>query len=298
MQMLWTTSPISITYPNKENGLWKNHWFAVSANLSFDSKYVHDALVERFKLHLVPGYNVTVDEIRIPCAHEGCPFKNHNRAKPDVWAIESKSLHAENGYLLDFVYPCQDNPPTPSEALFQFAEWLKTTQRRHHLVADSNFLSALDLAKLDAMGFEATISCKSTRPSFIWRDGLAQKIPSGYSRVASSERFCCVCTHNKGTPKIASSLCYAVDDKSRSEVKERRDLLSIYDNLKGKADHFGQLYKGQYPIGTHENWLVVLLTGWFYFSLTNSYILYSTKRDDLTHKEFVFKVAEKLLAVK
>jgi hypothetical protein len=111
-------------------------------------------------------------------------------------------------------------------------------------------------------------------------------------------RMCCVCTRNKGTPKIASTLCYAVDDESRSEVKERRDLLNIYDKLKGKADHFGQLYKGQYPIGTHENWLVVLLTGWFYFSLTNSYILYNTKYRDLTHKEFVLRVAEDLLAVK
>lgn len=105
VKLLWTEAPISIDYPNKENRLWKNHWFAISANIAFDSEYVHDALVERFKLHLVPGYNVTIDEIRIPCAHELCPYKNHNRAKPDVWAIESKSLHAENGYLLDSFTP-------------------------------------------------------------------------------------------------------------------------------------------------------------------------------------------------
>lgn len=295
MEMMWEVEEFSIDYPGKEAILNKNLWFAISGNLNFDTDEVHKRLIEQYKRHLVPGYNVTIDEIRIPCHHEACSFKNHNRDKPDIWAIESKSMHAENGYLIDFINPCQKKVPTPKEAVFQFAKWLKTTERRHHLVMDSNFLNVLDLRELYDMNFEATISCKSTRPSFIWKQGLADKIPVSYSRVASSDRISCVCTHNRGKPKIASTLCIANDDESSSKVQERRDLLKIYDELKGKADHFGQLYKAQYPSGFHKRWKTTLLLGWIYFTLTNAYILFNMRIGTLTHKDYVLQIAKDLI---
>jgi hypothetical protein len=296
MKMMWGTfEEIEIKYPGKENALTKNHWFSISNNLNFDPKWVHSKLVEAFKLHLIPGYHVTIDEIRIPCTNESCPYKNHNRDKPDIWAIESKSLHAQNGYLVDFINPCQDQVPTPRDSVFQFATWLKTTSRHHHLVMDSNFVSSLDLLKLSDLGFEATVSCRSDRPSFIWKNGLAHKLPKSYSRVASSKRLVCVCTNNRGVPKIASTLCIAKESQGSFDVKERRELLSIYDKYKGKADQFGQLYKSQYPSSRHQNWLCTLLFGWFYFALTNAFILYNMRFDNLTHRQFVYKIAKELL---
>jgi len=292
---MWGDGEISISHPCKENQLPKNLFFALSSRMDFKPKVVHKLLVDAFKLHLVPGFNVTVDEIRIPCSHETCPIKNHNRAKPDIWAIESKSLHAENGYLLDFIDPCQKKIPTPSESVFQFAEWLKSTERRHHVVADSNFLSALDILKLYDMGFEATVSCKGNRPSFIWREGLSLKLPQSYTRVASNDRMCCLATHNQRKPKIATTRCSAFDDENSSDVKKRRDVLKLFDDLKGKADYFGHLYKAQYTPGHHVNWLTTLIFGWFYFAITNAFILYSMRSDELTHKEFVFKIAKNLL---
>lgn len=140
IENMWTREggdrPV-ILFPGKENSLTKNQWFAVSNNLDFDVSLVHSLLVENFKLHLHPGFHVTVDELRIPCHHEKCPAKSHNRDKPDIWAIESKCLHAENGYLLDFINPILPNVPTPTETVFQFAGWLKTTGRRHHMLMDS-----------------------------------------------------------------------------------------------------------------------------------------------------------------
>jgi hypothetical protein len=294
IENMWTLEGSSrpvILYPGKGNALAKNHWFAVSSNLNFDVSLVHSMLVGYFKFHMHPGFHVTVDELRIPCHHENCPVKNHNRDKPDIWAIESKSLHAENGYLLDFVDPTQDKVPTPTETVFLFAEWLTKTGRRHHMLMDSNFVSAMDLLKLHAMGILATASCKSNRPSFIWKQALAHKLPRGYSRVASSSRLCCIATRNKGLPKLATTLCHAVEDPNSSEVKERRRLLSIYDKYKGKADFFGHLNKAQFPQGHHKSWLSALLVGWFYFAMTNAFILYSTRFDDLTHEEFVYQIA-------
>ncbi len=296
-KMLWSKSEITISYPGKENSLAKNHWFAISHALNFNPNLIHSTLVEHFKLYLVPGYNVTIDEIRIPCHHENCPLKNHNRDKPDVWAIESKSMHAENGYLVDFINPVQDKVPTPKEAVFQFANFLKTTGRHHHLVCDSNFLSATDLLHLSELNFEATVSCKENRPSFIWKHGLSDKLPVSYSRVASSQRLCCVATKNKGTPKIATTLCYAQEAVLPYIVKERRQILNIYDDLKGKADKFGHYYKSQFPIGYHKSWLTSLLLGWFYFTLTNAFILYSTRFDNLSHNEFVLEIAKAFMQV-
>jgi hypothetical protein len=292
---LWTTEEITISYPGKETALTRDQFYAISKCLNFEPSVVHEILVARFKLHIVPGYHVTVDELRIPCHHEKCPEKNHNRDKPDIWAIESKSLHADNSYLVDFVNPIQKNIPTPTESVFQFAEYLKTTTRRHHLIMDSNFLNALDLLKLKDMNFEATASCKSTRPSFIWKDGLVPNLPVSYTRVASSKRLCCLATKNKGIPKIATTLCIAKESKTSLEVKERRKPLNMYDKYKGQADRFGHLYKSQYNTGKHKSWITTLLLGWFYFALTNAYILYSMRFDDLSHHEFVFQIAKDLV---
>ncbi len=298
IEHLWSVEDIVIEYPYKENSLPKNHYYAISNALNYDPNFVHQILVENFKRYLIPGYNITVDEIRIPCHHESCPFKNHNRDKPDVWAIESKCMHAENGYLLDFINPIQNQIPTPAESVFQFANWLKTTSRQHHIVMDSNFLSALDLLKLSDMGFESTVSCKFNRPSFIWKQGLTHNLPKSYTRVASSKRLCCIATNNRGVPKIATTSCYAMESTGALIVKERRQVLKIYDDLKGKADFFGHLYKMQYPGGHHISWLTTLLVGWFYFSLTNSFILYSMKFDALNHAEYVYEMACQFLSKK
>jgi len=161
---------------------------------------------------------------------------------------------------------------------------------------DSNFLSALDLPKLSSMGFEATASCKYNRPSFIWKEGLAHNLPKGYTRVASSKNLCCLATNNKGLPKIATTLCYAVENTGPFIVKERREVLNIYDSLKGKADFFGHLFKAQYPIGHHKSWLTTVLIGWFYYALTNAYILYSLRFADLDHSQFVREIAKDLLS--
>jgi hypothetical protein len=298
---MWTVEggdrPV-ILYPGRGNALAKNHWFAISYNLDYDASFVHSLLVGNFKLHMHPGFHVTVDELRIPCHHVDCPLKSHNRDKPDIWAIESKCLHAENGYLLDFVNPTLEKVPTPGETVFRFANWLTTTGRKHHMVMDSNFVSALDLLKLHDMGVFATASCKSTRPSFIWKQGLAHRLPRGYSRVASSNRLCCIATRSKGLPKLATTLCYAVQDPIFAEVKERRKLLKIYDTYKGKADYFGHLNKAQFPQGHHKSWLSAMLVGWFYFAVTNAFILYSTRFADLTHEEFVYQIACDLMLMK
>lgn len=291
---MWSSKGIVIDYPQKEHSLGKNHWFAISSSLNFDPTYVHEKLNERYQHHVVPGFDVTIDEVRIPSHHYMNPKKNHNRDKPDIWAIESKTLHADNGYLVAFTNPVVDKPLSPSEAVFEFSDYLRTTGRRYNLVMDSNFLSALDLPKLNAIGLEGTISCKYNRPSWIWKDGLAHRLPKSYTRVASSPRLCCLATHNKGTPKIATTLCYARENKNCIDVKQRRDVLRYYDNFKGKADYFGHLYKSQFPIGHHKNWLTCLICGWFYFTVTNSYLLYSARFDHLNHKEFLLKLSEEL----
>jgi hypothetical protein len=69
IEMLWSQGEFQVSYPNKENALPKNHWFALSNNIVYDPKKIHKKLVDLFKKFVVPGYNVTVDEVRIPCAH-------------------------------------------------------------------------------------------------------------------------------------------------------------------------------------------------------------------------------------
>jgi hypothetical protein len=133
---MFTDSSNSILHPRKENSLPRKICFDMSNGIDFDLNLVYQLLVSRFQYHLVPGFHVTIDELRIPCHHESCSFKSHNRDKPDIWPIESKSLHADNGYLLDFINPCQGNIPTSH---IHFTKYLKTAYRPHHIIADPNF---------------------------------------------------------------------------------------------------------------------------------------------------------------
>lgn len=140
-------------------------------------------------------------------------------------------------------------------------------------------------------------SCQQVTQIFNLRDIRRHLIYFlGYTRVASSDRLCCAATHNKGTPKIATTLCYAQETK-REEVKDRRDILKIYDELKGKADAFGHLFKAQFSGGHHMNWQTSILCGWFYFSLTNAFYLYSSHNSELNHKEFIYNVACELMGL-
>lgn len=121
-EYLWGTKDIQVIFPMKANLPAKKNFYAISAHIRYPAKELHTLLVETFKSRLMPGYHVTVDEIRIPCSHSGCSWKTYNPDKPDVWAIESKSFHADNSYLLDFIFPLDENKPTPNEAFFGFAK--------------------------------------------------------------------------------------------------------------------------------------------------------------------------------
>lgn len=72
VKLMWKTEGITIGYPSKGKQMPKNQWFQISNGINFDPQFVHKTLKERFQYHVTPGYNVTVDEIRIPCTHE--PF--------------------------------------------------------------------------------------------------------------------------------------------------------------------------------------------------------------------------------
>lgn len=75
--------------------------------------------------------------------------------------------------------------------------------------------------------------------SFIWKDGLAHKLPVGYTRVASSKRICFLCARSHGKPKIATTLCGAKEGDASLDDKKRREVLRIYDTYKRGTDRFG-----------------------------------------------------------
>jgi Transposase IS4 len=187
----------SLAFEGKSELLPRDMFFEISGNLVYDLKAIYDVLLANFQRHMCPGYYVTIDEIRIPSRHYDCEEKKYNPKKPDVWAIESKSLHDSSKYLLHFIYPLGDNIPTPKESVILFSKYLKSTRRNHHITLDSNFLSAEDIPLLDDngddMGFELTISCMKNRPSKIWKE-LQKDLPRGYTRVISNDDVVASCT--------------------------------------------------------------------------------------------------------
>lgn len=278
IDMMWSTGDFSVEFPGKAHQLPKNHYYAIASGLDYDPSTLHSMLRESFQAALVPGYFVCIDEIRIPATHYACPYKKYNNKKPDVWAIESKSLHDSSRYLFDFINPVQEKVPTPGESFFTMLQSLKQTKRNHHVTADSNFISALDIPKVTKLGFECTVSCKSDRPSILWKEGLGKGIPVSYSRVASSPAFTAVCTHNKGKVNLATTLYLVKDQKNLYKPENRRLILDKYDETKGYADQFGQLVKTYWPDGGFKKWHVAL-AGWVV-------LLRSYKRLDIVFHAF------------
>lgn len=295
---LWASDYFHIETELRQYFLPKNVFDEISMKMEFPALEVHRHLVSQFKNHCVPSYWVTVDELRIPARHFKCEEKQYNNKKPDVWAVESKSLHDESRYLLDFIYPFNDGPtskPSPRDSLFQFASYLQTTTRHHHITADSNFLSAKDIPKLGKMNFEATCSVKKNRPAWLFAQGLGHALPRSYTRVAKCKNMIAVSTFNNGIINLASNLYRVVNDKACYDSKERRELLKVYDRTKGAADNFGQLFKSYYQAQKFRNYRITVLVGWFYWAITNAYIIYNSKGGPLPHRGFIYEIVKHLL---
>jgi len=129
----WDQKLFTVEFEGKEDIISKEHYFDVTSTLEVDYNKLHETLVLNFKRHMQPGFNVCIDEIRIPARHYECEIKKYNLKKPDVWAIESKSIHDSSSYLLDFTNPMDGTQKSPKECVLFFVEYLKTTYRKHHL---------------------------------------------------------------------------------------------------------------------------------------------------------------------
>lgn len=285
----------SIAFPSSVGLLPKNLFFEISGNLIFPLKDVYDELIGTFQHHMQPGYWTVIDEIRIPSRHYDCPVKVYNNKKPDVWAIESKSLHDSSSYLLHFIYPLAEEKPTPKESVHIFIDYLKTTTRNHHVTCDSNFLSAEDISPLTTKSLKFTVSCKSNRPSELWSQALQVGLPQGYTRVVVGAGMVCACTKNNGLVNLASTYFTVEDNKTLYSSEMRRDVLSLYDETKGYADNFGHLVKAYYPDVKFRNYELTLLVGWMIYATTNAYILYNLRGGELSHREFQYAIASNLM---
>jgi len=285
----------TVEFPSKVSLLPKDIFYEVSANLDIDLKSVYDLLIGSFQAHMCPGYWTEIDEIRIPSRHYDCTIKKYNLKKPDVWAIESKSLHDSTSYLLHFIYPLSDPVPTPKQSVAIFVEYLQKSGRNHHVTCDSNFLAADDIPLLSTKSLKFTVSCQKNRPSEIWSKGLQVGLAQSYTRVVSGENMVCACTLNNGFVNLASTYFTVEDNQVLYSSEYRRDLLSLYDETKGYADNFGHLVMSYFPDIKFRNFRMQLLVGWLVYATTNAYILYTRQSDVLTHRAFQSQIAADLM---
>lgn len=296
---LWSKFPFVYQYPGKKHQMPRKRFFKISKNLKIPHKKIHKTLVKNFQTHMQASFYVCIDEVRIACRHYLCAFKKYNTKKPDVWAIESKSLNDNNGYLLDFTYPC-----TPSDgksiqrALRRFFAYLEATGRNHNVTMDSNFISAGEISGYSSKNITILAMCKKSRPSWLWKDGLGKNLPRSYTRVVkrtASPPIVAACTFNNGFCNLVSNFFSVTDNEELYQPSKRRTMLQLYDQTKGYGDKFGQIVKSYYPAFHFKNWEMTLLIGWFKYALTNSYILFTLNGGELTHREFLHQIAHDLM---
>ena len=66
-------------------------------------------------------------------------------------------------------------------------------------------------------------------------------------------------------------------------------------NTKEAQIDLGSYTRVSIPLAITKNWLTTMIIGWFYFAITNAFILYSMKYDNLTHEQFVYEIAKSLI---
>ncbi len=298
---LYGYGPVTLNLPENWNLVPRNVFHDISTKMVFNETNlltIHTGLVDNFQKFLVPGTHTCIDEIRIPSRHYKNEVKKYNCKKPDVWAIESKSLNDSTGYLLDFGFPlAKEQGSTVKSAVLKFINFLSTTGRRHTVTLDSNFLNADEIPLLSREKIFLHAMCSSNRPAWLFKDGLQKELPRSYTRVASSENYVAAATFNNGKANIASN-CFVVHDTDENFTpSKRRELLKYYDQTKGFSDAFGQLVKSYWPDQKFKSWELCMVFGWMKYALTNAFILHKLLNEKSNHREFLFEIGSQYLLI-
>lgn len=290
---LWRKHGFEVSYTAKESGLPCNRWEEINSHLKFNPSTLRDRLVRLFQAHMIPGTNLTCDETRIRAYHKGAPEVEFNPTKPERWAVQSYCLNLSNKYLYDFTLPKEK---TGFNALIHFADRLKNTGRVHHITADTHFSNVAQAQQILDKGVFSTLCCKvDSAPKDLFAKGLAKGLPQWRSRFATKDQLVAACLHRKKKVCIVTSW-YKITNVKKSNAAERRVLIDHYDSTKREADHFNHLVSNYHTHRKHRDVKINMLLGWFEFSLTNAYIIYSEKhKDALSHRDFLLSVSASLL---
>jgi hypothetical protein len=300
--LLYAKTGVRIEFPGKDEQLPQKAFGMLGKNLEFDLSEVHSLLIYNFKYHISPGHFLTIDEARVRETRFSSEFKTFNPNKPARWAVESKTLSDSTMYLIDFIDPTTNSKPTPSEAAFQFLQWLNSSNTYHHVCVDSNFFNLDDIrrATTSFKRIKVTASVKKVRPSFLFKDALNVDLPPGKTRVAASNEIphlVAASTHSNKIINLVSN-GFQVCNINEGDIvpAERRMMLDTYDTHKGYTDQFDHLVSNYEISHRWKTDKMNLLMGWFQYALTNAYIIYiNSVEDPITHRNFRFSVAEAFL---
>jgi hypothetical protein len=285
---MWAKKPYSLLYPGKEHRLGKNKFFQISANLNFDHSVVYELLVKTFQRYMEPGTFVCVDEARIPCKDNNCPFLTYNPSKPHKWAIECLTLSLNNKYLWWFTNPACDTKPTPFQWLINCGTRLSLYKPKnvYHITADTRFSSVDQAIALRSLGIHCTLCCKSVSPKEICQV-LGADLQQWRVHLACKDRLVVGSYKQKKTLNLVSSW-FKVEEKVSATREDRLPLLNHYDNTKRMTDQFDQLASSYAFNHRHSHFMITLLLGWFVWARTNAFIIYDTLRPgEFKHVEFV-----------
>lgn len=296
MKQLWNKKPFEISWPHKKKILSQDKFFQLTSNMQFKLKDIFNRLLTNFTSHILPSSNLCIDEIRIPVRHYKCDSKKYNIKKPDVWAVESKSLHDENGYLIKMSWPLHESDgKSVVDSLDNFFDYIKHTGITHVTCMDSNFISATDVPTYTSKTSKIIAMCSQNRPSWLFKKGLVKNLPRSYTRVAKHEDMIAACTYNNGFCNLVTNYFLLKDMDTKSSSDERRVVLNYYDQQKGKADKFGQLYKNYNMMVKVKNWELAVLLGWFKYACTNAFIIHKSMYGSLKHQQFLYEIGVSLV---
>lgn len=294
IRQFFATGDHLIQYPGRQHSLGRSRFLFIGNHLYYSIPTIHQLLQASFSRHLLPGTHVCVDEIRVKCKNRSCPDLKFNTSKADRWAMEFISLHDLSGYLLAFTPPhCTE---TPFEALISLSRQISSTGRVHHVVADTRFSNVKQAKALLRMGLRCTLACQKDRPQYLFQQGLGRDIAQGRTEVASKGELVAATTKSNKAVNIISTN-FTLSEQAQASAKERRALLTLYDETKRPADHFQQLYAAFHFDHRHQRWEANLLTAWFEYAVTNAYIIHKLMSSSpLTHEKFVEDLGISLLS--
>lgn len=272
----------------------RDRFLQIQKHLHFNLHFITSRIIANTQRYWHPSTAVAVNELLFLFKGR-YRHKQHIRGKPHATGLKWYSLCDKSGVFYSF-WLYQGEKRSTTSIVTDFAKQLPS-DTQHVVFADSYF-GSLELAReLLRQGRHCVLSCKQTRPSFLFKDWLGKDLRKGEFVGASSkeERLLAVTFNDKRKCNFLTSL----HNNSSETIKSKKDdskktiptVARDYTYNMNCVDRGDAFVNNHFYHHRHKKWNLAALHVLIKLALVNAWILFNNLRGKTTEqRQFLIAV--------